>query len=102
MGLMALAGAHDAGRNLMEGVLEGLFIAALYTPFFALSGVRVEPKPRWWKAALLLATALWLGLLPAAAGWVLNYYSSLGDALVVGAIFSLFVAAIAVFAERDS
>jgi drug/metabolite transporter (DMT)-like permease len=99
--LMALAGAHDAGRSLIEAVLEGLFVAALYAPFFALSGVRVEPEPRWWKAALVLAIALWFGLLPAVAGWLLDYYSSLSDALIVGAIFSLFVAAIAVFGREQ-
>jgi hypothetical protein len=100
MGLMALAGAHDAGRSLVEAVLEGLFVAALYAPFFALSGVRVEPKPHWWKAGIIVIGALWFGLLPAVAGWILEYYSSLKDALIVGGVFSSFLAAIAAFAGR--
>lgn len=102
MGLVSFVGAHDAGRSLIEGMLEGLFLAALYTPFFALSGVRVEPEPRWWNPVLVLAITLWFGVVPAAAGWVLDYYNSLGDALIVGAGGSLFIGAITVFAKRDS
>lgn len=101
MGLISLAGAHDAGRSLVEALLEGLFTAAIYAPFFALCGVKVEPPPRWWQAAGAVVVILWFGLLPPVAGWVLDYYNSLSDALIAGAVFSSFWGAIIVFGGRD-
>jgi hypothetical protein len=100
-GLMALARAHDDGRSLVEAILEGLFVAILYVPFSVLCGIKVEPKPRWWKAAGTVVVLVWLGLLPAVVGWLLEYYSSLSDALIVGTVFFAFFAAIGIFGGRE-
>lgn len=100
--LTSLAGAHDAGRDLTEATIEGLFSAIIYAPFFALCGVQVEPKPRWWKAATLGVFGLWFGLVPAIAGWVLDYYTALSGALIAGSVFFLFITIIAVAGETGS
>jgi polyferredoxin len=99
---MALAGAHDAGRSLVEAVLEGLFGAFLCAPFLALFGITVEPEPRWWKAVTVVVIALWLGLLPpAVTSWIFDYWPSLSGALIAGTVFSFCFAVIAVFVLRD-
>jgi hypothetical protein len=101
IGLMTLAGAHDAGRSLVEAVLEGLCIGVLYAPFFALCSIKVEPPPRWWKAAGAGIFILWWGLLPAVAGWMLDYYNSLSDAFIAGITLSSFWATMVIFGGRE-
>jgi len=98
---MALAGALDHGRSFVEAILEGLFAATLYAPFFALCEVKVEPEPRWWKAAGAVGVMLWFGFLPAISGWMLDYWSSLTGALIAGAVFSSFWGAVIVFGGRE-
>jgi hypothetical protein len=101
IGWIALAGAHDAGRGPVQATLEGLLTATLYAPFFALCGVKVKPEPRWWKAVGVAVAALWWGLLPPVWGWMLDYWSSLEDALIVGTGLASFWAAILVFGGRE-